>query len=91
MCYERNLYIVVFGSFCDERSESRKGLGLGMRITAVFMEKAYLVQKYKRLQFLSLVIALPARRFAPHLSSPTLSFTQPPLASQLGTSQPSTQ
>ena len=36
---------------CDERSESRKGLGLGARIAAMITEEACLIVKYERARF----------------------------------------
>jgi len=62
---------------CDERSESQKGLVLGMRITASVREGVRLVRRYKCVWFLLLAIVLPARRFAPRQIPPFLSFFSP--------------
>ena len=48
-----------------------KGCDEGVRIIAVVTEKVRLVRKYERTLFLSLDTALLARRFAPHLVSPS--------------------
>ena len=39
------------GGFCDERSESRKGIRQWMRIIALFTEEVCLVLKYELTRF----------------------------------------
>ena len=55
---------------CDERSESRKGLGWGMEIVAVVWEGGCLVRRYAHVRFSLLGMAFSARCFAPRLISP---------------------
>ena len=55
---------------CDERSESRNGLGWGMGMIVVIREEACLVGKYDCAWLLFSTLTFSARRFAPHLISP---------------------